>query len=92
MHKADSQSPSPPSFPDELLSAAAQTPGGWVYAIDPAFDPRDRIPPEGVIGAWKIDDSGQPTGEYTPNPNYRPSEIAKRSVSPSAEPDDYERE
>ncbi|MGQ0679493.1 MAG: hypothetical protein ACT4OM_07545 [Actinomycetota bacterium] len=59
-----------PEFPDELKAAAAEAPGGWVYAIDPAYDPRGRVPPEGVAGAWKIGNDGRPTGEFTPNPNY----------------------
>lgn len=61
-----------PKFPDELREAAARAAGGWVYAIDPAYDPRHAVPPEGIVGAWIIGPDGEPTGELTPNPNYRP--------------------
>lgn len=70
--------PEAPPFPDELLSAAAEAAGGWVYAIDPAYDPDSGVPPEGIAGAWRIGDDGLPTGEFRHNPNYRPSELAQR--------------
>jgi hypothetical protein len=57
-------------FPAELLAEARSKPGGWVYAIDPGYasDGADgAVPPEGIIGAWKIGDDGRPTGEYRAN-------------------------
>jgi len=60
-------------FPPELLAEAKTTPGGWVYSIDAAYAPdgaSGRVPPEGIIGGWKIGDNGTPTGEYRANPNY----------------------
>ena len=60
----------PPPFPDALLAEGARTPGGWVYAIDPAYDPAGDVPPEAIAGAWHIGDDGRPTGEYRANPGY----------------------
>ena len=60
-----------PPFPDVLLAEAARTPGGWVYAIDPAWDPAGDVPPEAIAGAWRVGDDGRPTGEHRANPNYR---------------------
>lgn len=57
-------------FRNELRGAAAQNPGGWVYAIDPSYDPLGHVPPEGIVGAWTIGPDGEPTGEFTANPNY----------------------
>ena len=60
-----------PDFPPELLAEARTKPGGWVYAIDPAYapdGPDGAVPPEGIIGAWKIGEDGMPTGEYEANP------------------------
>jgi hypothetical protein len=60
-------------FPPELLAEAKSKPGGWVYAIDSAYapdGPDGAVPPEGIIGAWKIGDDGTPTGEYQTNPRY----------------------
>jgi hypothetical protein len=64
-----------PEFPAALLAEARSKPGGWVYAIDPtyALDGADgAVPPEGIIGAWKVGDDGAPSGEYVANTNYRP--------------------
>jgi hypothetical protein len=68
------------TFPPELLEEAKSKPGGWVYAIDPAYapgGPNGAIPPEGIIGAWKIADDGTPTGEYQANPRYGSSPSTK---------------
>ena len=62
-----------PGFPAELLGEARSTPGGWVYAIGPGYAPDGAdgaVPPEGIIGAWKIGDDGRPTGEYRANERY----------------------
>lgn len=62
-----------PVFPPQMLAEAKSKPDGWVYAIDPEYarDGADgAIPPEGIIGAWKIGDDGTPTGEFQSNPRY----------------------
>jgi hypothetical protein len=59
-------------IPPGLVAEAAKHPGGWVYEIAPGYDPAGRVPPEAIVGAWKVDDAGRLTGEYTPNPNHRP--------------------
>jgi hypothetical protein len=70
--RSSSEVPARP-FPPELLAEAKSKPGGWVYAIDPAYAPNGAngaVPPEGIIGAWKIADDGTPTGEYQANSRY----------------------
>ena len=59
-------SPSP-----EMIEEARRNPGGWVYQIVGNFGPQDRVPPEAIKGAFKVDGSGKLTGEFKPNPNYR---------------------
>ncbi|HET6484327.1 MAG TPA: hypothetical protein VFG35_30375 [Actinoplanes sp.] len=54
----------------QLVEEARRVPGGWVYEIDGDFHPDQRVPPEAIIGAWKVDDNGVLTGEYRPNPRY----------------------
>ncbi len=61
---------------EEVRQAARQNPGGWVYKIDGAFGPTEPVPPEAIVGAWKVDDRGSLTGEFRPNPKYR-SGVAK---------------
>ncbi|WP_292862090.1 type VII secretion system-associated protein [Microbacterium sp.] len=46
-------------------------------AIDPEFKGADRVPPEGIIGAWRSDDAGELSDDFTPNPRYVPSPIAR---------------
>jgi len=55
-----------------MLAQAKANPGGWVYEIDGVDDPFGEVPPERIVGAWKVGDDGVPTGEYQANPNYRP--------------------
>jgi hypothetical protein len=59
-------------FSEAFLAEARRHPGGWLYEIDPKFDPQGAVPPSGIIGAWKIGDDGVPTGEFQANQNYRP--------------------
>ena len=56
---------------------AKLNPGGWVYAIDGRFDPNGAVPPEGIKGAWKVDEWGEIVGEFLPNPRYRPDCLAE---------------
>lgn len=60
--------------PAALIAEAARQPGGWVAQIDQALigDPDGYIPPEAIRGTWKVDDAGQLTGEFQPNPKYGP--------------------
>jgi hypothetical protein len=66
------------SFPDELVQLAAQNAGRWVYEIDPALDRARSVPPHRIVGAWRIDETGSPTGEFVANSSYRPSAPKKR--------------
>jgi len=57
--------------PPELTAEARKVPGGWVYEIAEGVDPRGRVPPELIVGAWAVDDSGELTGEFVPNPKFQ---------------------
>jgi hypothetical protein len=65
------QLPDKPS--NEAIQAAKDMPNGWVYQIDgkykiPSTSP---IPPEAILGAWKVNSSGEIIGSFIPNPNYK---------------------
>jgi hypothetical protein len=54
------------------IAEAKRTPGGWVYRIAGKFGPRDRVPPEAIVGAWKVDADGNISGDFINNKNYDP--------------------
>lgn len=68
--------PRVPEITDGLVEAARRSPNAWVYAIDPELDPADSVPPEGIAGAWKTDETGRIVGEFIPNSAYSPSPTA----------------
>nr|WSZ98815.1 type VII secretion system-associated protein [Streptomyces sp. NBC_00857] len=63
-----------PALTEELRAQARRAPGTWLYSIDPAYDPAGSVPPQAVIGAWQVDEHGEP-GAFNHNPNYRPSPV-----------------
>jgi hypothetical protein len=63
--------------PGELLEAM-RTPGGWVYRIAGEFSPDERVPPEAIVGAWKVDETGSIVGEFIRNEKYDPTKWPAR--------------
>jgi hypothetical protein len=57
---------------DDVKKAALQNANGWVYKIEGSFGPTEYVPPEAIVGAWKVDENGKVTGEFLPNPKYVP--------------------
>ncbi|NYH79771.1 ADP-ribosylglycohydrolase [Actinopolyspora biskrensis] len=67
-----------------MREQAAQQPNSWLYVVDPIFtDPSAEVPPWGFIGGFRVDERGQLTEEFSPNPNYRPSPVALRLPAPA---------
>ena len=64
---------------EEVIRAALQNPNGWVYKIEGDFGPDEHVPPECVVGAWKVDANGKLTGEFVKNQNYQPGLSKKKS-------------
>jgi hypothetical protein len=56
---------------EEVITAAKANPSGWVYKIEGTFRPDESVPPEAVVGAWRVDGNGVLTGEFVANPSYR---------------------
>jgi len=52
------------------IAEAKRTPNGWVYRITGSFSDDEKIPPDAIIGAWKVDANGSITGEFIANANY----------------------
>jgi hypothetical protein len=61
----------PDQPPPSVWADAKHTPGGWLYVFDEEFGVGADVPPEAIRGAWKIDDNGNITDEFTPNPLWR---------------------
>jgi hypothetical protein len=61
-------------LPPELVEEAKRNPGGWVYKIDGHFRPDEHVPPEAIVGAWKVNAAGVVEGDFIPNPYYRPKQ------------------
>ncbi len=54
------------------VEEAKRNPNGWVYRIAGCFAPSDTVPPEAVIGAWKVDPQGNIVGALIKNAKYDP--------------------
>jgi hypothetical protein len=53
------------------IAEAARHPGGYIYRIAASVgDPNGRVPPEAILGAWKVDAAGKIIGGFVPNPKY----------------------
>lgn len=55
-----------------LVEQARQFPGGWVYEIDGDFAADEGVPPEAIRGVWSVLGDGTLSGDFEPNPGYRP--------------------
>ncbi|BDM74995.1 hypothetical protein HEK616_84820 (plasmid) [Streptomyces nigrescens] len=72
MTTPSSSAPAVPPVTEALRAQAAQQRGGYVYAIDPYFDPNGPVPPYGIVGGWSVDSFGLLVS-FKHNPKYRPS-------------------
>lgn len=55
----------------EIAREALQNPGGWVYKIEGTYLATEHVPPEAIVGAWKVDAHGKIVGDFVPNPRYQ---------------------
>jgi hypothetical protein len=58
----------------QAIAQAKLSPGGWVLVVDGYTGPPETVPPARIRGAWKVDTNGNITGDFMPNPRYRPIE------------------
>jgi hypothetical protein len=54
------------------VEEAKRHPNGWVYRIVNRFGPNDFVPPEAIVGAWKVDAKGEIVGGFIQNEKYDP--------------------
>lgn len=61
--------------PPGVVAKAKEHADGWVYEIVGPYVPEvDFVPPEAIKGACRVGPTGELTGEYEPNPNFREPE------------------
>ncbi len=65
-------------MPDEI-EEAKRNPNGWVYRIEGTFGPNDVVPPEAIVGAWKVDAEGKIVGDFVPNRKFTTNDEHERS-------------
>lgn len=54
----------------EEIEEAKRVPNGWVYRIAGNFKPSDAVPPEAIVGAWKVNAEGRISGDFIANAQY----------------------
>jgi hypothetical protein len=57
----------------KAIKEAEKTPNGWVYVIDETFESETDVPPQAILGAWKVDEKGNIVGDFITNPNFQSS-------------------
>lgn len=78
--------PDAPPITEQMREQARQTPGSWLYIVDPGYqDTGEEVPPEGVIGAYRIDDNGEIDEEFQHNDQYEPSDLTFEMPEPTNE-------
>jgi len=68
-----------PKITNEIKKIAKMNPNGWVYKIDARYEKHysGRIPVEGIMGWWKVDNSGIIDGDFVANIKYKPFNAKK---------------
>ncbi|MGH3860816.1 TNT domain-containing protein [Actinokineospora sp.] len=82
-----SSHPGLPPITDALRAEAKRNPGGWVWCADPEVDPRyiEGAPNFTLLGAYKVDDSGDLTGVTYINDAYLPGPSKRGFPEPLSE-------
>ncbi|WP_132386407.1 hypothetical protein [Novosphingobium sp. PhB165] len=62
-----------PIITEQAKAEARANPNGWVYAIAGGYDDTEAVPPQAIQGAWKVNEHGILTGEFSANPNFDPT-------------------
>ena len=68
-------------YPGEIAEAKG-FPNAHVFRIAGKFRDDERVPPEAIVGAWKVDAQGNIIGNFIRNPNYDPKRWPIKRVVP----------
>ena len=67
-----------PEITQALISEAKKNPNGWVYHVDTVYPAGHHVPPQAIVGAWKVDANGDLTDEFKFNEKHVPIVTASR--------------
>jgi hypothetical protein len=56
---------------EDAKKEALKNPNGYVYVLDKEYDGKENVPPQAILGVWKVNDRGIIVGTFIPNPNYK---------------------
>jgi hypothetical protein len=60
-----------PTEPSEgARKEALKYPNGYVYVFDSEYHGKEEVPPQAILGAWRVDEKGVIVGSFIPNPNH----------------------
>lgn len=83
---AESGQPPAPPITEQMRRQATQLPNGWLYIVDPGYEEYgDDVPPEGIVGAYHIDSTGEIDEQFQYNEQYQPSELPFALPEPTNE-------
>ncbi|MDA3629214.1 type VII secretion system-associated protein [Saccharopolyspora oryzae] len=75
-----------PPITDEMREHAKENPNSWLYITDPGYASEGGdVPPEGIVGAYRIDPDGEIDPEFQLNDRYEPSELVTQRPEPTNE-------
>lgn len=82
-----SNHPGLPPITDAMREEGRRNPGGWVWCADRDVDPRyiEGVPNFALLGAYKVDQAGELTGETYINDEYRPGPSKRGFPEPRTE-------
>ena len=64
------------------VEEAKKHPNDWVYRIQGTFGPNETVPPEAIVGAWKVDGDGKIIGAFLSNAKFYDGPKMKKSWLP----------
>ncbi|MER7015031.1 type VII secretion system-associated protein [Saccharopolyspora sp. NPDC000359] len=78
--------PPAPPITDEMRAHAEQNPNSWLYITDPGYGADGgEVPPEGIVGAYRIGPDGDIDEDFQFNDRYQPSTLVTDRPEPTNE-------
>ena len=56
---------------DEKFCQVRLLANGWLYKVESEYQFSENVPPNAILGAWRLDSNGEIIGDFISNPNYK---------------------